>query len=676
MARWGRYITRLREAGLVSSLRILGSRAQGFFRWPACLLARGMRRHIPPAALCLPSQADSADLKLILFWAPHELSEKFEALRGAQSEQGTKMVIAGDRVLREGLSLLGWGSVSMTPPIPWHEDSRMRYSWPKVFHKRIDILQEGVECDVKFPWELSRLQVLPILAQAWAASGEVRFLEASMAILSDWSRENPTGYGVNWTCSMEVAIRAINLGAAANLLQSSLTTEGGAFIRELLRSHERHLRGNLELSEVNGNHLFFDYLGIALMCLQLDGPDSAGFRKAAMVLAEETHRQFHGDGVHLEHATSYHRLVLEGILLFIHASKAEDSAAIQLMRGVAERAWAFLDVISLEDGSMPAMGDDDSGNVLLLGASRANHGGGVLGLAAALGIGRPRTITDEVVRFWFAPSLGHSCGPIEGGGESERAWRLHSFEEAGYFVIRGHGLNLILRAGPSGLHGRGSHDHNDQLSLVLSHDGMPILVDPGTRTYTESINLHQLDISTARHNTLSLSGLEQAPIHRGSVTCVVRSARGFCDRFEEVPGGPVAWAGRVEYGGSTSGLTHHRQIEVDTQHGGGIVVDVMDRLDGMNQEGVEASLNFMLAPNLRAELVESRLISLAGADNRMIQVEGVHPWVLAEDFVSSEYGGRRPTIRITTPLGSEFQNSVRFTLAPIGSTRSSQPGMR
>src|SRR5438552_3368834 len=102
-----------------------------------------------------------------------------------------------------------------------------------------------------------RAQAIPFpapLGQAWLISGNPVYVARLWDILRDWVIKNPPGYGVNWTSSMEVSIRAINIATAANLVGACLTPAEEQWIRRVLAEHHTHILFNLEFSDVNGNH--------------------------------------------------------------------------------------------------------------------------------------------------------------------------------------------------------------------------------------------------------------------------------------------------------------------------------------------------------------------------------------------------------------------------------------
>ncbi len=65
------------------------------------------------------------------------------------------------------------------------------------------------------------------------------------------------------------------------------------------------------------------------------------------------------------------------------------------------------------------------------------------------------------------------------------------------------GDHLVFDAGPHGFL-NGGHAHSDALALTLSVSGRPLLIDPGTATYTMDAELRDRFRGTSMHNTVML----------------------------------------------------------------------------------------------------------------------------------------------------------------------------
>ena len=89
-------------------------------------------------------------------------------------------------------------------------------------------------------------------------------------------------------------------------------------------------------------------------------------------------------------------------------------------------------------------------------------------------------------------------------------WPSRLLRDSGYFVSRmAGGGHLVFDAGPHGFL-NGGHAHADALAVVLTAGGEPVLVDPGTATYTMDAAARDRFRSSRMHNTLVLDGAEHA----------------------------------------------------------------------------------------------------------------------------------------------------------------------
>jgi len=457
---------------------------------------------------------------------------------------------AGDSVNRADdfmhgeVEILGLGLLDCGNPPSWNRDFISGFAWDGKFHKQVDYVRLNERCDVKVPWELSRLHCLTWLAQAWRSSGKKEYLDSIFLILRDWRLKNPFGYGVNWTCSMEVAIRALNILCCFSLVRGAATEEFKVLVADTLFEHYLHMDFNLEISDVNGNHLLFDRLGLAVVACEIFGKNSVPSVRHVRKLCEEIGSQFQADGVHLENATGYQRLLVEAVLFFVAYCKERGIQLPEHCLRLMGLSVAFLQAVRSQGGVIPLFGDSDSGNVFQMSGDFGNS-----------------AIRLQQFLFDFTnKELFQGSAAAASTHQDVRKIGLIPFFEGGYYVMCSRAFFACIKSGKSGLRGRGSHDHNDQLSFFLEVFGLPLFIDPGTHNYTRDIGRHVLDLTTRRHNTVMIQGEEQRPILMGSTTYTVRSSCGECHRFCQ-EGDDVIFEGQViQSAGSFHSGVHRRKI--------------------------------------------------------------------------------------------------------------------
>jgi hypothetical protein len=75
-------------------------------------------------------------------------------------------------------------------------------------------------------------------------------------------------------------------------------------------------------------------------------------------------------------------------------------------------------------------------------------------------------------------------------------------------VLRGGSDHVFVDCGAVGLAGRGGHGHNDITSMDAMLDGVALVLDPGTFTYTGSPEWRNRFRATASHNAVQVDGEE------------------------------------------------------------------------------------------------------------------------------------------------------------------------
>jgi hypothetical protein len=210
-------------------------------------------------------------------------------------------------------------------PIDWHLDFKSGYHWDeRIWYRDIPYgHRPGV--DIKVPRELARMQHLPHMAWAFLLSrdGQSGFLSAEAYFrefrnqVLDFIATNPPRFGVNWACTMDVAIRVANWIAAFDLFRAAGARFDDGFTAEFASAvfdHAAHIVGNLEwFVDLRSNHYLSNIVGLLFAAAFLPGErlTDAWLAFGAQELVRETEGQFHPEGTNFEASTSYHRLSAE-----------------------------------------------------------------------------------------------------------------------------------------------------------------------------------------------------------------------------------------------------------------------------------------------------------------------------------------------------------------------------
>jgi hypothetical protein len=478
--------------------------------------------------------------------------------------------------------LLGYGVREFGGRVEWLREPASGVEWPLDFHADVRLVR-GDGSDVRVLWELNRLGHLVTLARAYAAGGGESLAEEFFAQVESWAAQNPVGFGPNWACAMEVALRAVNLLAAFRLFRRSPALNEGrlAALLALFDAHGRHVRRNLEYSYIAaGNHYLSDVAGLLWLGVCLPELAAAeGWREFGLrELTRELDRQVLPDGADWESSTGYHRFALE-LFLYTLALCRENGVGLEgrhwrRVRSMLEYLRAYL----RPDGRAPLVGDTDGGRFLPLARRAADDHAYLLAVGAALfrepRFKLPGDAPEEV--FWLAGSAGlRTYEELEAAALSSST--SETFEHAGACVLREGDLYLLLNASGAGLAGRGAHGHNDALSIEVSACGVSFIADPGTYVYTGDTRARHEFRSTAYHSTVEVDGAEQNTISEGTPFIIGDEARPGLPDFDANGEADRAVAEHHGYERLHAGpVTHRRTVTFDRRRRFWLVEDSFD----------------------------------------------------------------------------------------------------
>lgn len=461
-----------------------------------------------------------------------EFVEKSFCINHLSDIHKRSVLIEANSIVNKKFKILG-ETVNFQDCIDWHIDFKSGYRWPQKYYKRLlPVFNEIDDTDGKMPYELSRFSHLSVLGMAFGLTGEEKYALEYVDEVEQWIDNNPYPFGVNWTCAMDVSIRACNfiLGFGFFKKAKLLNNEYIHKMIESLHQHGSFIMKNLEVtgnSRFTTNHYLSDVAGLIYLGALVPELKSANeyLEFGTKEIIKEMHKQVYYDGCDFEASTCYHRLVLElfffsALAVIINDDNFNDQNYKEVCeskfgRDYTEKLYRMFEVVlylTKPDGRMPQIGDNDSGQLHKFSEKE------VLDMRYLLTMG---AIFFKEPRF-KVKEFGFSEDAIWVFGESGyyRWNRMNSisiseiksraFLETGWFVIR-HGSDYcIVSCGPNG--GDGWHSHNDKLSFELVLDGQTIIVDPGTFVYTSDIGERNKYRSTGYHNTLKFDELEQNEI--------------------------------------------------------------------------------------------------------------------------------------------------------------------
>jgi hypothetical protein len=409
--------------------------------------------------------------------------------------------------------LLGFGIHNFGEEIQWCKDPLSGFVWPLDYHRDLQLIRNDGS-DARVLWEVNRLGHLLTLARAYLVSKDEKFSLECLKQVQSWASQNPYGRGVNWNCAMEVALRSINLLALFELLKNSIHFDGAVlelFLR-LFHQHGTYIRNNPEFSHIStSNHYLSDVAGLLWLGVMLpEFVDGEYYCDRGLVeLLSEMDKQVLADGADFESSTGYHRYAVE---LFLYSFILCRQNEVEIKDKYWEKLRAMLSYLRgylRPDGTAPLIGDTDSGQVFPLLRRRADEHSYILSLGAAF-------FKDSSLRaaeFELTPEVLWLLGEkaVNDFRDLEPSpGRSVAFRDAGTYVMRrDDDRYLCFNASGAGINGRGSHGHNDSLSIEVFVNGRAYIVDPGTYVYTADLKQRHLFRSTAYHSTVKIDDVEQ-----------------------------------------------------------------------------------------------------------------------------------------------------------------------
>ena len=565
--------------------------------------------------------------------------------------------------------LLGFGEKSYgQDEIRWCVDPLSGFNWPLDYHADINLVRNDGS-DARVTWELNRLGHFITLGRAYAITNDEKFSQEFVRELAGWRTQNPVARGVNWNCAMEVALRAMNLLAAFTLFLRSPQLDE-LTLKELLRifdSHGAHIKRNLEFSNIaTSNHYLADITGLLWLGVMLPELQAAhewrefGLRE----LLAEMDKQTLADGADYEASTGYHRLKVE---LYLYSLVLCHLNGIE----IPERYWtklrgmiSYIAAYLRPDGLAPLLGDTDSGQALPIVRRTANDHGYVLALGAAIfqepRFGLPSEELPEEL-LWILGEQGvRDYRSLPDGPMPES----QGFRAAGTFVLRHEDLYLLFNASEAGVNGRGSHGHNDALSIEVSACGVPFIVDPGTYLYTANLEERHLFRSTAYHSTVQVDGVEQNTTDQSIPFIIGNEAKPHLLAWQLAPDFDLVSAEHYGYRRLLQGVTHRRSVKFEKL---GRYWLLEDDLTGAGSH--EFSFRFHFAPSIEArvwsdgtleawdKIKSARLLVAPATDSPKPEFDRA--------FVSTDYGAKHESIIVRWTEAATVPLVKRWAIVPL-----------
>ena len=586
--------------------------------------------------------------------------------------QVSAIVATADRVIAHEFDLLGSGPfVPVDPgrearggyrPIDWYLDPVQHLRFPeRVPYRQWNLLEmrPGL-ADVKFPWEMRRCQHWLPLAQAFRFTGDARYANEVFDQHDDFMAANPVGLGVNWTCTMDVAIGAFNWAIAVDLIHATRSADPDRVVQlySSIFDHGYFIERNLENKyEVTSNHFLSNVVGlfgVAMLFRELPS-GQRWIARCREWLEQEIKVQVLDDGADYESSVPYHRLVAELFLsgarlaqLDGHPLSDEYLAKLRLM-------FVFLDAVLRPDGRVPQIGDADDGRVHIFsnfGRWQPQDARHLLAPAAAM-FNEPRWWrADDEWAGWETAWWGLAAPSTQ---QAARPPVSQLFPDAGLAVAKCDGQYLLISNSKVGTNGFGNHKHNDLLSFEFHDRGRPLIVDPGSFVYTSNPDARNRFRATRAHNTVVVDGEEQNEFKPEWLFRMFEKAKPEHLTFESDDATMVYHGRHDGYQRLSGAVIHERRFELD-RPGGTLTID-----DALKGSGSHSWLwSFHCAPGVAVSTSPRGLVLAVASDQWLLRADSAMTPVIGEDSYSPSYGVALPTVVVSYAMTANLARESQW----------------
>lgn len=563
-----------------------------------------------------------------------ELIEYIEYLK--ENDKDKLILEQGEKIYNHIFDVLGSKSIYLGKSIEWNKDYKTNFIWENKFYKNIKIVDLNNNSDVKIPWELSRFQHLPTLALSYLINNDRKYIDEIQNQIEDWIEKNAVEMSVNWTCTMDVSIRACNwilmyyFLSATNELDSQFMTK----FNKSLYLHGRYIKSNLENKYgFTTNHYISNIVGLIWIGIYfkninyLNGKEAREWLEYGLSeLENEMSIEVNSDGTDYEASTSYHCLVTEMFLYTTLLCKKNNINFSCEYMDKLERMVEFIMNITKPNGNIPLIGDMDSGRFVIIsnyGSNEKRDFRHLLDIAGHL------FNRQDFINY----SIMNESILLMPGRTKKRTNRINlksvSYIDGGYHILRNKDIYCIIRCGQHGTNGIGNHSHNDQLSFELNVNGNDFIIDPGMYIYTGDYKMRNLFRSTQMHNTVYIDNLEQNEFDNSNIFLLKDECKA-----KIISSGESYFEGEHFGYLNKIGVIHRRSIKLNDNKI--TIVDTLDSISNSKKSFIIFNLNY----DLNCYVDRNNKYVTAKKDDTIIKIEvdKCNNIFIKDSYMSRQYG--------------------------------------
>lgn len=580
-----------------------------------------------------------------------------------------QIICDAEKIMAHKFNFLGMKEIYLGKEIQWNKDYRSGFVWENKYYKKIKKVNLHNKADIKYPWELSRFQHFFTLGKAFWITGEEKYAMEFQSQILHWIKENPVEMSVNWTCTMDVAIRAVNWITAACFFKSSSKLEKSFWVEfnRALYSHGRFIYNNLEnRGSHTNNHYTSNLCGLIWIGLYFKGihkivkhhiinNPKEWLKFGVSNLEKEITIQVNEDGTSYEGSTSYHRLLTE---LFLDAAlicRKNKIYMSQDYQSKVKKMCNFILQLTKANFLSPLIGDADDGRFLIFSnyyTWKRNDFTHVLAMASYFFKDNKFNNFNEIYLedlLW----VGGNCKAVKGASRIKRSC---SFMNGGFYILRDENIYCIIRCGELSYKGQGGHSHNDQLSVEINVKGVDFIIDPGSYVYTSDYKSRNFFRSTNSHNTISIGGFEQNTMVEKDIFTLNEETFSKCTAFSE-----DSFEGYHNGFSNKCGIIHKREV-IKAKY----KLTIKDVLQG-DISDKDIFLNFVLHEKVTANINKNE-VTLINGKVKLVIIFETKDIEICDWKISYNYG----EIINTKKIRAKITSNINYTTIKFNDIAASQ----
>lgn len=547
-----------------------------------------------------------------------------------------KILTEANNICDHRFNFLGITNECLGEKLKWNIDFKTGFIWENQYYKDIKIIDVFNNADVKIPWELSRFQHIFTLGKAYLIERNEKYAFEFMNEIEDWIENNPVEMSVNWTCTMDVSIRAVNWIAGYYFFMNSKIIHEKFRIKfnKILYLHGRYIYKNLEnKGSHTGNHYLSNIAGLIWLGLYFNNHEK-WLSFGLIELEKEMFKTVNTDGTNYEASTAYHRLVAEIFLLTTILCKKNSITFSKSYLQRLEKMCEFIMDICKPNGNSPLIGDMDDGRFVIITDYLSWNRKDFRYILAIAG----EFFDRDDYRFFGKEYMENALWCIDNIKERidyTSASKSKAYKQGGYYILKNDSFYCVIRCGELSMRGEGGHSHNDQLSFELNVLGQDFIIDPGIYVYTADYKMRNLYRSTSVHNTLYIEGLEQNEFNDLELFRMKEQTFGECLYFSK-----DKFVGHHYGYKEKCGFIHKRKYELyNTQLK---ITDSMIETPFLKNKRysneIKVSLNFTLSKDVEVISIENGYILIKNGVELILDIGEAGIKNIDKAYISDGYG--------------------------------------